>query len=52
MAFAIVGYFIIPREPSTTSFLTERERLIAVERIRIENAGLVSQQAWIIDRVS
>ena len=41
MAIAIVTYFILPREPKKAGFLKERERLIASERIRVENAGLV-----------
>ena len=41
MAIAIGAYFVLPREPKHASFLNEREQLVASERIRVENAGLV-----------
>lgn len=41
MAIAIFAYFVLPREPKGAGFLNEREQLIASERIRVENAGLV-----------
>jgi len=37
----VCAYFILPREPKKAGFLNEREQLIASERIRVENAGLV-----------
>jgi len=41
IAIALCTYFVLPREPKKASFLNDREQLIASERIRVENAGLV-----------
>jgi predicted MFS family arabinose efflux permease len=41
VAIAMCTYFVLPREPKKASFLNDREQLIASERIRVENAGLV-----------
>jgi hypothetical protein len=38
---ALLGYAFLPRAPERNRFLNERERTIAMERIRVENAGLV-----------
>ena len=41
MLLGFVGFRFLPRSPDNSGFLTERERTIAMERIRVENAGLV-----------
>ncbi|CAG7846391.1 Uncharacterized transporter C1039.04 [Serendipita indica DSM 11827] len=40
-----VGFMFLPRSPDDSGFLTERERTIAMERIRVENAGLVEEES-------
>ena len=42
MAVAVFAYFVLPRDAKHAGFLNEREQLVASERIRVENAGLVS----------
>ncbi|PVF98944.1 MFS general substrate transporter [Serendipita vermifera] len=42
--FALIGYWLLPRSPDHSGFLTERERMIAMERVRVENAGLVEEE--------
>ena len=46
MAVAVFAYFVLPRDPKHAGFLNEREQLVASERIRVENAGLVSPDSW------
>lgn len=43
-AWAWIVLFTLPDNPKTASFLTEREQYVAIERIRDNNAGLVSHQ--------
>ncbi|KAG8801309.1 hypothetical protein FRC18_007811, partial [Serendipita sp. 400] len=44
IALAGLGYLFLPRSPDKSGFLQERERVIAMERIRVENAGLVEEE--------
>lgn len=44
MCFGIVSFLVMPSEPGRMRILTERERLIAVERVRVNETGLVSHK--------
>ncbi|KAG8903381.1 hypothetical protein FRB99_003373 [Tulasnella sp. 403] len=40
LSLGIIAFFLLPGSPETTKFLSERERDIATERLRVETAGL------------
>lgn len=40
MLFGISLWWLLPDSPITASFLTERERIIAVERLKSNNTGI------------
>lgn len=37
--FGVLVFFVMPADPATAKFLTERERMIAVERMREVKTG-------------
>ncbi|KAG8992358.1 hypothetical protein FRB94_011696 [Tulasnella sp. JGI-2019a] len=40
IALGIAAFFLLPASPEKTPFLSDRERVIATERLRVETAGL------------
>ncbi|KAJ7286879.1 major facilitator superfamily domain-containing protein [Mycena rebaudengoi] len=40
MAVALLGFLFLPRAPESNKFLSDRERTIAMERLRTGNAGV------------
>ncbi|RDW61934.1 hypothetical protein BP6252_11367 [Coleophoma cylindrospora] len=51
IVWAVVIYFVLPDTPASASFLTERQRMIAVERLRQNRTGVKTtkfkwSQAW------
>ncbi|RDW65147.1 hypothetical protein BP5796_09839 [Coleophoma crateriformis] len=51
IVWAVVIYFVLPDTPASASFLTERQKMIAVERLRQNRTGVKTtkfkwSQAW------
>ncbi|RPB04336.1 MFS general substrate transporter [Choiromyces venosus 120613-1] len=52
VGFGVLGYFLMPGNPQNCMFLSERQRWIAAERIRIEHKELTSERTelWHVKR--
>lgn len=44
VAWAFVVYFTVPDSPAKAAFLNERQRIIAIERLRANRTGMKNQQ--------
>ncbi|PUU79243.1 major facilitator superfamily domain-containing protein [Tuber borchii] len=52
VGFGILGYFLMPESPGKCVFLSERQRWIAAERIRVEHKELTAERTelWHVKR--
>lgn len=50
LVFAVVAFFLMPDDPITAGFWDEREDLIAIERLRANQMGVISRK-WRWDHV-
>ena len=53
MSFGILFFILFPDSPMKARFLTEREKLIAVERLRENNIGITNRKfKWLQARAA
>lgn len=50
VTYSVFVFFFMPDSPMEAKFLTEREKVIAVERLRANQMGIISRQ-WRWDHV-